>query len=95
MGLARSMLTLTLARTRTRTRTLALALALALALTLALALARCAEREWAAAACARPVALKQCLGLPKPLWHEVMELCGDWCAELSQIEIQKRTDLED
>ena len=56
---------------------------------------RCDEREWVAAACARPVALKQCLGLPKPLWHEVMELCGDWCAELSQIEIQKRTDLED
>ena len=55
----------------------------------------CDEREWVAAACARPVALKQCLGLPKPLWHEVMELCGDWCAELSQIEIQKRTDLED
>ena len=41
------------------------------------------------------VRVKQCLGLPKPLWHEVMELCGDWCAELSQIEIQKRTDLED
>lgn len=23
-------------------------------------------------ACARPLALKQCLGLPKPLWHEGM-----------------------
>ena len=25
---------------------------------------------WVSVACARPVALKQCLGLPKPLWHE-------------------------
>merc|ERR1719329_862552 len=56
---------------------------------------RCAEREWAAAACARPVALKQCLGLPKPLWHEVMELCGGSLAELSQVELQKRDDLEE
>jgi len=55
---------------------------------------RCAEREWAAAACARPVALKQCLGLPKPLWHEVMELCGGSLAELSQVELQKRDDLQ-
>ena len=29
------------------------------------------EGSWLAVACARPVALKQCLGLPKPLWHEV------------------------
>ena len=55
---------------------------------------RCAESEWAAAACARPVALKQCLGLPKPLWHEVMELCGGALAELSQVELQKRDDLQ-
>ena len=32
------------------------------------------------------VALKQCLGLPKPLWHEVMELCGGECATLSRLE---------
>lgn len=56
---------------------------------------RCAKREWAAAACARPVALKQCLGLPKPLWHEVMELCGGSLAELSQVELQKRDDLRE
>lgn len=27
-------------------------------------------------ACARSLALKQCISLPKPLWHEIMELCG-------------------
>ena len=45
-------------------------------------------------ACARPVALKQCLGLPKPLWHEVLELCGGELAELSRIELLKRDDLQ-
>ena len=35
-----------------------------------------ADAAWCPIACARPVALKQCLGLPKPLWHEVLELCG-------------------
>eukprot|EP00747_Dinoflagellata_sp_TGD_P149818 gnl/TRDRNA2_/TRDRNA2_177059_c0_seq3.p1 gnl/TRDRNA2_/TRDRNA2_177059_c0~~gnl/TRDRNA2_/TRDRNA2_177059_c0_seq3.p1 ORF type:complete len:407 (+),score=79.40 gnl/TRDRNA2_/TRDRNA2_177059_c0_seq3:286-1506(+) len=48
---------------------------------------------WRPAACARPVALKQCLGLPKPLWHEVMELMGGASAKLSLLEIQKRDDL--
>ena len=48
---------------------------------------------WCSVACARPVALKQCLGLPKPLWHEVLELCGGEPAELSRIEILKRPDL--
>jgi len=48
---------------------------------------------WRGMACARPVALKQCLGLPKPLWHEVMELCGGECATLSRLEILKRDDL--
>jgi len=51
------------------------------------------EGAWRAVACARPVALKQCLGLPKPLWHEVMELCGGECATLSRLEILKRDDL--
>jgi len=51
------------------------------------------EGVWRAVACARPVALKQCLGLPKPLWHEVMELCGGECATLSRLEILKRDDL--
>jgi hypothetical protein len=51
------------------------------------------DGRWRAVACARPVALKQCLGLPKPLWHEVMELCGGECATLSRLEILKREDL--
>ena len=54
---------------------------------------RSAGSEWQSVACARPVALKQCLGLPKPLWHEVMELCGGECAALSAIELLKRDDL--
>ena len=54
-----------------------------------------ARGEWVSMACARPVALKQCLGLPKPLWHEVMELCGGECADLSRIELLKRDDLEE
>jgi len=51
--------------------------------------------EWSAIACARPIALKQCLGLPKPLWHEVMELCGGENGALSRLELLKRDDLED
>ena len=50
--------------------------------------------EWRAVACARPIALKQCLGLPKPLWHEVLEICGGELAELSRIELIKRDDLD-
>uniref|UniRef100_A0A7S0LJD4 Selenoprotein O n=1 Tax=Coccolithus braarudii TaxID=221442 RepID=A0A7S0LJD4_9EUKA len=53
-----------------------------------------AEAGWSAVACARPLALKQCLGLPKPLWHEVLELCGGDLAVWSQIELMKRTDLD-
>mmetsp|Transcript_38381 Transcript_38381/g.113973 ORF Transcript_38381/g.113973 Transcript_38381/m.113973 type:complete len:88 (-) Transcript_38381:47-310(-) len=51
-----------------------------------------ARGEWNAVACARPIAIKQCLGLPKPLWHEVMELCGGENAELSRIEFVKLYD---
>ena len=40
------------------------------------------DGAWCPIACARPVALKQCLGLPKPLWHEVLELCGGECLRL-------------
>jgi len=50
---------------------------------------------WISMASARPVALKQCLGLPKPLWHEVMELCGGEYAELSRVELVRRTDLDE
>ena len=49
---------------------------------------------WQCAACARPVALKQCLALPKPLWHEVMELLGGDAEMLSQFELVQRTDLD-
>lgn len=45
-------------------------------------------------ACNRSLALKQCLGLPKPLWHEVLELCGGDMKALSDIELSKRTDLQ-
>jgi len=44
-------------------------------------------------ACARPVALKQCIALPKPLWHEVMELCGGELENVSALELMKRDDL--
>ena len=53
-----------------------------------------ADGAWCPIACARPVALKQCLGLPKPLWHEVMELAGGELAEVSKVELLKRTDLQ-
>lgn len=44
-------------------------------------------------ACARSLALKQCIQLPKPLWHEVMEMCGGELREISRLELKKRTDL--
>ena len=44
-------------------------------------------------ACARSLALKQCIQLPKPLWHEVMEMCGGELREVSRLEFKKRSDL--
>jgi len=44
-------------------------------------------------ACARALALKQCISLPKPLWHEVLELCGGEMKEISQLELSKREDV--
>ena len=44
-------------------------------------------------ACARALALKQCIQLPKPLWHEVMEMCGGELMEVSRLELKKRSDL--
>mmetsp|Transcript_17132 Transcript_17132/g.23544 ORF Transcript_17132/g.23544 Transcript_17132/m.23544 type:complete len:485 (-) Transcript_17132:162-1616(-) len=44
-------------------------------------------------ACARALALKQCIQLPKPLWHEVLELCGGELKEISSLEFMKRVDL--
>lgn len=45
-------------------------------------------------ACARTVALKQCISLPKPLYHEVLELCGGEMEELSRLEMLKRDDIQ-
>mmetsp|Transcript_4317 Transcript_4317/g.7196 ORF Transcript_4317/g.7196 Transcript_4317/m.7196 type:complete len:453 (+) Transcript_4317:113-1471(+) len=44
-------------------------------------------------ACARPLALKQCIALPKPLYHEVLELCGGELKMISQLELLKRDDI--
>jgi putative AlgH/UPF0301 family transcriptional regulator len=44
-------------------------------------------------ACARSIALKQCIQLPKPLWHEVMEMCGGELREVSRLELKKRSDI--
>lgn len=41
-------------------------------------------------AAARSLALKQCLSLPKPLWHEVLELCGGALKEMSHWERTKQ-----
>jgi putative transcriptional regulator len=46
-------------------------------------------------ACARSLALKQCIQLPKPLWHEVMEMCGGELREVSRLELMKRDDIQE
>ena len=45
-------------------------------------------------ACSRPLVLKQCIQLPKPLWHEVLEFCGGEMKEISKLEFIKRSDLQ-
>mmetsp|Transcript_15035 Transcript_15035/g.36735 ORF Transcript_15035/g.36735 Transcript_15035/m.36735 type:complete len:490 (+) Transcript_15035:270-1739(+) len=45
-------------------------------------------------ACARSLALKQCISLPKPLWHEVMELCGGELGDLSALELSSADDMQ-
>ena len=45
-------------------------------------------------AAARSLALKQCLGLPKPLWHEVLELCGGRLKEMSHWERNKKDTIQ-
>jgi len=45
-------------------------------------------------ACSRALALKQCKALPKPLFHEVMELAGGELAEVSKLELMKRDDIQ-
>lgn len=44
-------------------------------------------------ACSRSLALKQCIQLPQPLWHEVLGLCGGELEEISKEEQQKRDDI--
>ena len=46
-------------------------------------------------ACARSLALKQCIQLPKPLWHEVAELAGGQLKVISKLELGKRDDITD
>jgi hypothetical protein len=41
-------------------------------------------------ACSRSLVLKQCISLPKPLWHEVLEMAGGELAEISRLELGKR-----
>mmetsp|Transcript_10668 Transcript_10668/g.21825 ORF Transcript_10668/g.21825 Transcript_10668/m.21825 type:complete len:483 (+) Transcript_10668:184-1632(+) len=45
-------------------------------------------------ACSRALALKQCISLPKPLWHEVLEWAGGNLAQISELELSKRDDLK-
>lgn len=45
-------------------------------------------------ACSRPLVLKQCIQLPKPLYHEVLEFCGGELREISKLELSKRDDLQ-
>jgi Uncharacterized ACR, COG1678 len=51
-------------------------------------------RKYQPVACARSLVLKQCISLPKPLWHEVTELAGGELAEISRLELGKRQDLK-
>ncbi|KAL7532992.1 hypothetical protein ACHAWF_004306, partial [Thalassiosira exigua] len=52
-----------------------------------------ARGKYQPVACSRPLVLKQCLRLPKPLWHEVLEFCGGELKEISRLELAKRADL--
>jgi len=38
----------------------------------------------------RSLALKQCISLPQPLWHEVLERCGGHLAEIGTMELEKK-----
>jgi len=46
-------------------------------------------------ACARALVLKQCIQLPKPLWHEILELCGGELREISSLELMERGDIQE
>eukprot|EP01082_Thalassiosira_pseudonana_P014876 g13243.t1 g13243 contig8:240664-242395(+) len=54
----------------------------------------CEVGKYQPVACSRPLVLKQCMQLPKPLWHEVLEFCGGELKEISKLELMKREDLQ-
>ena len=45
-------------------------------------------------ACSRALALKQCISLPTPLWHEVLDWVGGDMAQISELELSKSDDLK-
>jgi len=45
---------------------------------------------WYSIAAARPLILKHCIGLSRPLWHEILEVVGGGLLETSELEIRKR-----
>ncbi|GAB5367016.1 hypothetical protein AAMO2058_001193700 [Amorphochlora amoebiformis] len=50
---------------------------------------------WFSVAASRSLILKHCVGLPKPLWHEIMEMVGDGALETSELEVRKRKESSD
>ena len=44
----------------------------------------CERGVWYPVACSKQLALKQVIQLPKPLWREVLELCGDELGEAAK-----------
>lgn len=45
-------------------------------------------------ACSRSLVLKQCISLPKPLWHEVLEISGGDMKEYSLLEHSKKDGMQ-
>ncbi|GKY90370.1 hypothetical protein MPSEU_000011000 [Mayamaea pseudoterrestris] len=45
-------------------------------------------------ACSRSLVLKQCISLPKPLWHEVLDLTGGEMKEISRLEHNKKGSMQ-
>jgi len=43
-------------------------------------------------ACSRAIALKQCIALPQPMWHEIADMLGGSIKEVSRLELMKRND---
>lgn len=51
-----------------------------------------ADGAWYTAAASRPLLLKQCLQLPKPLWRELLELMGGEYAEAARASYKEEGD---